>query len=666
MKNLKVLPRLTFCLAVIISLFAFIQKTESSQTAIVTLPIIDQGEKDSMLVVPITVTTNSEIAMTRFVVEYDSTKISFISATVDSATSKFQMLLNPQLPFPPTSPLANQNVLMLLYSDSFNTFTGNDQQVVKMIFKIISSITDTIYLAFDRSTTYLTTTSLYDIMGNDLFFVDSNPLPQPIEVIVNITPNDCGSVTRDPEKVEYNHYEEVILTAIPREGYRFDYWSGDASGKDSIATIVTDTDKMVTAHFLLVAPKITLNIEPYGGGIVIREPDKVKYDPFEEVTLTAIPHDGYRFDHWSGDASGKDSILKITMDGNKNITSHFPLIVFKLTESIFPPQSGTITRNPDKTEYLPNEELILTASPNQGYMFVRWSGNASGTDSMATLKMDSDKNVTATFVPMAPTVTITIIPINGGEVTKNPDKIAYDPYEEITLSTVPNDGFWFLFWSGDLSGTETIKTIIMNDHKTVQAYFWHPSTPVADISFSAVARDNFVCLNWSCATELSCFDFEVERSDDGINFISLGTVPIQHSETNAGNFYFEDKNVPVGTFYYRIKQVSISGNYHYSEHVEVSISIPQKIKLQQNYPNPSNPATVIEYQLPQNMSVNLQIYDVLGHEIKILVNEHQTAGYYSIVWDGTDKAGAPAASGVYLYALETDNYRVIKKMTLMR
>ncbi|MCU0643639.1 MAG: InlB B-repeat-containing protein [bacterium] len=666
MKNLKLLPRLTFYLVIIISLFAFIQTAESSETAIVSLPIIEQGEKDSILVVPIKVSTNSNIGWSRFVVEYDSTKISFLSATLDSATNKFQMLLNPNLPFLPTSPLANKNVLMLLYSDSFSTFTGNNQQVVNMTFTIVSSITDTIYLAFDRSKTYLSSTTLYDIMSPDLFFVDSNPLPQPVEVIVNATPKDGGTVIRNPEKVEYKHYEDVILTAIPIEGYRFDHWSGDASGKDSIVTIITDTDKTVTAHFLLVAPKLVLKIEPDVGGSVIRNPDKLKYDPFEEVSLTAIPNDGYRFDHWSGDASGKNSVLKIAMDGNKNITAHFPLIVFRLATSVFPPQSGTIARNPDKTEYLPNEELTLTARPNQGYMFVRWSGNVSGTDSMITLKMDSDKNVTANFVPMAPTLTITIIPSNGGDVTKNPNKIAYDPYEEITLSAVPNDGFRFLYWSGDLSGSETIKTIIMNDHKTVQAYFRHPSTPVADISLSAVARENIVRLNWSCAAELSSFAFEVERSNDGINFISLGTVSIQPNETNARNYCFEDKNVPVGTLYYRIKQVSISGNYHYSEQVEVSVSIPQKIKLQQNYPNPSNPETVIKYQLPDDMRASLRIYDVLGHEIKILVSEYQAAGYYSILWDGTDSAGTPVASGVYLYALATDNSRLIKKMILMR
>jgi hypothetical protein len=354
------------------------------------------------------------------------------------------------------------------------------------------------------------------------------------------------------------------------------------------------------------------------------------------------------------------------MDANKNIIAHFPLIVFRLATSVFPPQSGTIARNPNKIEYLPNEELTLTASPNQGYMFVRWSGNASGTDSMVTLKMDSDKNVTATFVPMAPTITITIIPSNGGVVVTTPAKSEYDPFEEIILQAIPNKNFRLAYWSDDLFGNELTKTIIMDNHKTIKANFWYISTPVTDISFSAVARENIVRLNWSCAAELSSFGFEVERSNDGINFISLGTVSIQHNETAARNYCFEDKNLSVGTFFYRIIQASISGNYHYSEQVEVSVSIPQKVRLQQNYPNPSNPETVIEYQLPQEMRVNLQIYDVLGHEIRILVNEHQAAGYYSIVWDGTDKAGTLAASGVYLYALETDKYRVIKKMILMR
>ena len=80
-------------------------------------------------------------------------------------------------------------------------------------------------------------------------------------------------------------------------------------------------------------------------------------------------------------------------------------------------------------------------------------------------------------------------------------------------------------------------------------------------------------------------------------------------------------------------------------------SIPQRFSLHQNYPNPFNPSTLIRYDLPQNAIVELNIYNVLGQEVKTLVNEIQEAGYKSIQWDGTNNTGVWVSSGIYLYRI---------------
>jgi len=94
--------------------------------------------------------------------------------------------------------------------------------------------------------------------------------------------------------------------------------------------------------------------------------------------------------------------------------------------------------------------------------------------------------------------------------------------------------------------------------------------------------------------------------------------------------------------------------------------IPAEFDLSQNYPNPFNPTTSISYQIPSDANVMLTIYNVLGQEIRTLVNTTQEAGYYSTNWDGFDDAGVKVSSGVYFYQLVTPESKMTKKMVLMK
>ena len=78
---------------------------------------------------------------------------------------------------------------------------------------------------------------------------------------------------------------------------------------------------------------------------------------------------------------------------------------------------------------------------------------------------------------------------------------------------------------------------------------------------------------------------------------------------------------------------------------------PQSFSLLQNYPNPFNPETIIEYQLPQAGRVSLKIYDMLGREVRALVEAEMPAGYHRVKWDGTDGLGQKLQSGIYVYQL---------------
>ncbi len=94
--------------------------------------------------------------------------------------------------------------------------------------------------------------------------------------------------------------------------------------------------------------------------------------------------------------------------------------------------------------------------------------------------------------------------------------------------------------------------------------------------------------------------------------------------------------------------------------------IPTSYSLSQNFPNPFNPSTKIEYQVPVSEQVVLKIYDMLGREVRTLVDELQQPGTYRTEWDGRDNSGREVVSGVYFYQLKTRGYLKTNKMMLVR
>lgn len=99
---------------------------------------------------------------------------------------------------------------------------------------------------------------------------------------------------------------------------------------------------------------------------------------------------------------------------------------------------------------------------------------------------------------------------------------------------------------------------------------------------------------------------------------------------------------------------------------ENQTEIPKEFALEQNYPNPFNPTTVIKYRLKTDAEVKLAIYNILGQKVRKLVNKKQSAGFYSIEWDGLNEQGATVASGVYVYRIVAEDFVQTKKMLLLR
>ena len=90
-------------------------------------------------------------------------------------------------------------------------------------------------------------------------------------------------------------------------------------------------------------------------------------------------------------------------------------------------------------------------------------------------------------------------------------------------------------------------------------------------------------------------------------------------------------------------------------------NIPSSFVLNQNYPNPFNPTTTIEYIIPKTRFVSLKVFDILGREIKTLVNRQELPGAYKVLFDGSG-----IASGVYFYRIQAGEFVATKKFILLK
>lgn len=156
------------------------------------------------------------------------------------------------------------------------------------------------------------------------------------------------------------------------------------------------------------------------------------------------------------------------------------------------------------------------------------------------------------------------------------------------------------------------------------------------------------------------------RSTDGGSSWSQYQVPVTAvaiPDLNAIHFIDEEHGTAAGAMG-TILYTSNGGLTHVSDG---RLGIPGSFILEQNYPNPFNPSTVIRFVVRNSGYVSLKIYDVLGREIVTLIDgERKSPGGYSVRWDGRDRNGMQAASGIYFYELATQTGRQVKKAVMVR
>ncbi len=204
----------------------------------------------------------------------------------------------------------------------------------------------------------------------------------------------------------------------------------------------------------------------------------------------------------------------------------------------------------------------------------------------------------------------------------------------------------------------TISGSVNNGYPTFQGV---TVLPVELTSFTASASGTTVELQWTTATEINNFGFNIERAINS-SWTKVGFVAANGTSNGPHTYSYTDNIGTAGTYSYRLKQIDHDGAFVYSQEVQVTIAVPKVLALSQNFPEPFNPSTTIQFTVPSDGRATLKVFNTLGQEVATLFDSEAEAGvYHQVQFNGSN-----LASGIYFSRLEFDGTMQVKKMLLLK
>ena len=213
-------------------------------------------------------------------------------------------------------------------------------------------------------------------------------------IVLKLLPD--GSVSL-PCRFLQESYTEVSNTNIIPEGTNIGPGGSNIIGK-SITDVGVGYGPSDAVEYELCSTNPLLTIHISGQGETVPAEGSYVYALGTEVSITASPETGHGFTGWSGDASGTNNPLTITLDEDKSVTANFIRQYYILTVSSS--DGGSTNPSPGQYNHDPDSVTSITAIPETGYEFSEWSGSVSGTDNPVSINMDSDKLIMANFVEL--------------------------------------------------------------------------------------------------------------------------------------------------------------------------------------------------------------------------------------------------------------------------
>ncbi len=181
------------------------------------------------------------------------------------------------------------------------------------------------------------------------------------------------------------------------------------------------------------------------------------------------------------------------------------------------------------------------------------------------------------------------------------------------------------------------------------------SLPLKLLSFSGSVQNDNVALAWETTNEKNVLGFDIEGMTAG-TWDKIGFVPSSSTNVLSNHYYLNDSFPIIGLNYYRLKIIDIDGKFVYSDIISVEVT-PEKNLIYQNFPNPFSKFTNIKFQIAEEKSVKIIVYNAIGIQVAVLVNEIKKPGVYQVQWNAEN-----VAQGNYYYKVIIGEDIVIKKL----
>jgi hypothetical protein len=188
-----------------------------------------------------------------------------------------------------------------------------------------------------------------------------------------------------------------------------------------------------------------------------------------------------------------------------------------------------------------------------------------------------------------------------------------------------------------------------------------PPLPVELMDFSVKNVDDNILLNWSTATEINNYGFDIERRTAESDWRKIGFVEGNGNSNVPKNYLYYDNTAINDVYFYRLKQIDFDGIFEYSNVIQIQGPSINEFRLFQNYPNPFNPVTNIKFQLAKDDNVRLDVYNEIGQRVATLLDKYTKAGSYTVKFDAGN-----LPSGVYLYRIQSGNYSATNKLIYLK
>jgi hypothetical protein len=208
-----------------------------------------------------------------------------------------------------------------------------------------------------------------------------------------------------------------------------------------------------------------------------------------------------------------------------------------------------------------------------------------------------------------------------------------------------------------------------------EVLFGGGSLPVELSSFHAIYSEARVELQWITESESNSWGFNVYRSldkDKNYSQINARLIKAAGNSTQRRIYRFQDNRVEEDiTYWYQLQQIDIDGATQFFGPISMSTSsaishVPQLFDFYENYPNPFNPSTTLQFDLPSSEHVLMEIFDISGKKVKTLVDEQLSAGSYPVLWDGTNFDNQQVSAGAYFCRIIAGSFQQVNKMMLLK